>query len=78
LDGGTLTATVQAGGAGGQIHAFALDADGNVLGDQVLTVEAGGSVDVSVDVGDAASVTLVMSFVTEEGAVQAIATSVAP
>src|SRR5690606_10815458 len=46
VEGGTLTATVQAGDAGGQIHAFALDQDGNALGDQVLTIEAGGTADI--------------------------------
>jgi len=78
VEGGTLTATVQAGDAGGQIHAFALDQDGNALGDQVLTIEAGGTADINIEVGEADSVTFALSFLSEAGSVQAIADQVTP
>src|SRR5699024_5472110 len=67
---GTLTATLQAGDAGGRIHAFAIGPDGAV-GNQEVEIEAGGSADVSIDIDDAdpSSLTLVYSFLTEDGAV---------
>jgi LmbE family N-acetylglucosaminyl deacetylase len=79
VEEGTLTATVQAGDTGGEIHAFAVS-DGTVLGDQAVTIEAGATADISIDVGDAdpASVTLALSFQTEDGASQAVTAEAQP
>ena len=75
----TLTATLQAGDAGGRVHAFAIGPDGPI-GDQVVDVAAGETVDVSIDIGNAdpASVTLAFSFETDDGAVDAVAEPVQP
>jgi LmbE family N-acetylglucosaminyl deacetylase len=77
---GTLTATLQAGDTGGAVHAFAVDGTGAVLGEQEVTVDAGATVEIAIDVGDAdpAGITFAASFQTDEGAVQAIAETVQP
>jgi hypothetical protein len=74
---GTLTATLQAGDAGGTVHAFAIGPDG-VIADQAVEIEAGETAEVSIDVGDAgpASLKLAYSFLTEDGAVDAVVTPV--
>jgi LmbE family N-acetylglucosaminyl deacetylase len=79
VEGGTLTATLQAGDAGGDIHAFAIGPDG-AIGAQELEIEAGDTAEVSIDTGDvdAESVTLAFSFETEDGAVDAVAQPAKP
>lgn len=79
IEDGTLTATVEAGEAGGTLHAFAVS-ENEVLGDQVVTIEAGDIVDVTVEVGDAdpTEVTFALSFETDDGAVQAVSATVNP
>lgn len=79
IEDGTLTATVEAGEAGGALHAFAVS-ENEVLGDQVVTIEAGDIVDVTVEVGDAdpTEVTFALSFETDDGAVQAVSATVSP
>jgi hypothetical protein len=76
---GVLTATVQAGESGGTLHAFAIGPDGAV-GDQTVEIEAGQSVDLGIaDVdADPASLMFAMSFESNGGRVQAIATDVQP
>jgi LmbE family N-acetylglucosaminyl deacetylase len=76
---GTLTATLQAGDSDGTVHAFAIGPDG-VLGDQEVPIDAGGTADIAIPIGDAdpASVTLAYSFQTDDGAVDAVAEAVQP
>ncbi len=76
LDGGTLAATVQAGDASGTVRAYALADDGSVVGEQELAVEAGGTGEISIDVGDTGVATLAVSFQTDDGAVQAVAEAI--
>lgn len=74
---GTLTATLRAGDAGGTVHAYAIGPDG-AIADQVIELEAGETAEVSIDIGDAdpASLQLAYSFLTEDGAVDAVVTPV--
>lgn len=76
---GVLTATISGGDAHGTVHVFAVS-DNMVLAEQTGSLEAGGTIDVSLEVGDVdpASITLAASFVTEDGHVQAVAAPVAP
>jgi hypothetical protein len=76
---GVLTVTLQAGEADGAVHAFAIGPDG-AIGDVEIEIEGGQSVDIAIDVGDAepASLTFALSFESDGGRVQAIATSVGP
>lgn len=76
---GVLTATVEAGEAGGSVHAFVVS-DGEVLGDQTVDIEGGQTVDLSIDIGDTdpASMTFAMSFESNGDRVQPIATPVEP
>lgn len=76
---GTLTATLQAGEASGRVHAFAIGPDG-AIGDQEVEIAAGETADLSIDIGDAdsASVILAYSFETDDGAVDAVAAPVQP
>ena len=76
---GVLTATISGGDTGGTVHVFAVS-DTTVLAEQTETLEAGGTLDVSLEVGDAdpESITLAASFVTDDGHVQAVAAPVAP
>jgi LmbE family N-acetylglucosaminyl deacetylase len=76
---GTLTASLQAGDTGGSVHAFAIGPDG-AIGDQQMDIEAGGTADISIEVGDVdpASLTLAYSFQTEDGAVDAVAAPAQP
>src|SRR5665811_1499880 len=76
---GQLTATITAGDASGTVHVFAVS-DNAVLADQSEAIDAGGTIDVSLDVGDAdpASIIVATSFVTDDGQVQALASPVTP
>jgi hypothetical protein len=76
---GALTATLQAGDAGGTVHAFAIGPDG-AIGDQQVEIAPGGTADISIEVGDPdpASVTLAYSFQADDGAVDAVAAPVEP
>ncbi|MDQ3525963.1 MAG: hypothetical protein M3451_13060, partial [Chloroflexota bacterium] len=76
---GVLTATISGGDAGGDVHVFGVSGT-EVLAEQVETLEAGGTVEVSLEVGDAdpASITFAASLVTDDGNAQAVAAPVSP
>lgn len=79
VEDNTLTATLQTGDIGGDVHAFAV-VDTVVLGDEVLTLEPNATGEVTIDLGEVQTeeVTFAMSFTDADGATQAEAINVEP